>query len=286
MSSGLQGAYLLRDSLGARFILKWEAGATDLGRMPAVLGALKRLREAGLPVPRYTAVGLCATEPIGRYSIQELLPGDQPTRLDDWLLDRVIAANEAQSGIGMLEARPPRGWSVWLQDLTLGRRTEDFCQTRAMRAYSLESARLLDAFQSLMRSNAGINLAERDIVHFDFGVNQLLVRNVGTSRCRITGVVDWEGLVTGDRLFDLASLLFYAYSYRNQETSVVLRLWRYLVETVGINVLSIYLVHLAQREIDWCIRHESSESVREAWRLSTAVLSELESRSRWRLLAP
>ena len=45
-----------------------------------------------------------------------------------------------------------------------------------------------------------------DVVHFDFNPSNILIENG-----QVSGVIDWEGTCVGDRTFDLATLLFYAY---------------------------------------------------------------------------
>ena len=71
---GSQGAVGgLRDAAGAGFVLKWKPGAVDLGRLPAELPLLDRLRAAGYPIPRYVAWGVLAGP-------AESLPGATPSR--------------------------------------------------------------------------------------------------------------------------------------------------------------------------------------------------------------
>src|SRR3989442_5446003 len=67
LAHGEQGALTLADEAGARFILKWQAGADDLSRAHEVVQTVNRLRQRGYPAPRYVAVGLHAG---GRYAVQ------------------------------------------------------------------------------------------------------------------------------------------------------------------------------------------------------------------------
>jgi len=64
----------------------------------------------------------------------------------------------------------------------------------------------------------------------------------------VTGVIDWGGTRTGDRLFDLATLMYYA---RGEAPE----LERYVVARIGHEGLAVYLAHMAVRQSDWSLRH-------------------------------
>jgi thiamine kinase-like enzyme len=71
------------------------------------------------------------------------------------------------------------------------------------------------------------------------------------------GVVDWEGVRAGDRLFDLATLLFYTY----QIPAVQDWLWKLALARGRPGVLGVYLAHMIVRQIDFSIRHHGTAAV-------------------------
>jgi aminoglycoside phosphotransferase (APT) family kinase protein len=77
----------------------------------------------------------------------------------------------------------------------------------SLRTYSRSTADLLRFLQEfvLQESADAARTLCADIAHFDFSPANVLV-----DREQITGVVDWEGVHAGDRVFDLATLLFYS----------------------------------------------------------------------------
>src|SRR4051794_3924898 len=156
-----------------------------------------------------------------------------------------------------------------------------FCQLRAMKAYSPLTARLLDRVQEYIAAHADCLAAApaTDVVHFDFGGSNILV-----DRCRITGVVDWEGLVPGDRAFDLATFLFYD-GYYAGISEVREPLWRRALELGDEQTFGIYLCHIIHRQADWSIRHHDAATVGEVLDVCDVVLRDVAERSAYPLPA-
>jgi aminoglycoside phosphotransferase (APT) family kinase protein len=69
----------------------------------------------------------------------------------------------------------------------------------------------------------------------------------------VTGVIDWGGTRSGDRMFDLATWLYYA-----RENGDDLR--QLIVGRIGERGLAVYLAHMAIRQADWSIRHHGEEA--------------------------
>jgi thiamine kinase-like enzyme len=109
-----------------------------------------------------------------------------------------------------------------------------------------------------------IDTDHTDIVHYDFSPANLLLNE----QQRVVGVVDWEGVRVGDRLFDLATQLFYAPS----DGAVLRRLRRAALERGRRGVLGIYLCHLIVRQVDFSIRHHRPAVVAEWLDHSVGVL--------------
>lgn len=72
--------------------------------------------------------------------------------------------------------------------------------------------------------------------------------NVLVDKRAVSGVIDWGGTRSGDRLFDLATLVYYS---RGQAAD----LEQYVVERIGHEGLAVYLAHTAVRQSDWSLRH-------------------------------
>jgi Phosphotransferase enzyme family len=274
---GSQGAVRLRDAAGAGFVLKWRPGATGLGALPAEAALLDRLRAAGYPLPRYVAWGVLAA-PAGRYTVQELLPGESAWGLRGRALEDALALNDLQAGAGAaLEAFaraagvPP--YEPWRHLLPrLAREGGDgFCRLDAMRAHSPRTAALLARLQAYIAGHAARLAARsaRDVVHFDFGGPNILVAGG-----RVTGVVDW-GPLPGDRTFDLATLLFYD-GYYADVAATRGRVWGRALELVDPATFGIYLAHLVHRQTDWSLRHHDAAMVERVLGIGAAVLRDLD----------
>ena len=80
-----------------------------------------------------------------------------------------------------------------------------------------------------------------DIFHWDFHAANVLAEGR-----RVTGVIDWDATTAGDRLFDLATLLYYLPESR--------RVHRYVAARTGFGLLSAYLAHMCIRQTEWSLR--------------------------------
>ena len=187
---GEVGAWLLLDPAGRRFVLKES-------RLPAAADVTARLRSLGYPAPRYVVVG-------DGYSVQEELPGEP---LAPWeplaapVLARLLELNDLQAG----QAPPgPRRWPEPLVESVL-HGGEGYMVLDTLRRHSHAARELLRRCQAAVVAHAPEAATRDDVVHWDFSPD-----NVLCSGDRVTGVIDWDGALAGDQLFDLATLLFYA----------------------------------------------------------------------------
>lgn len=101
-----------------------------------------------------------------------------------------------------------------------------------------------------------------DTMHFDFSADNVLA--VGGS---ITGVVDWDGAQPGDRLFDLATFLFYSVGAERLRDAVV--------EASSEATLAVYLAYLCVRQTAWSIRFHAAEAGEAMVDRCTALLDEV-----------
>jgi aminoglycoside phosphotransferase (APT) family kinase protein len=82
-------------------------------------------------------------------------------------------------------------------------------------------------------------------MHFDFTApNTLAADGV------VTGVIDWEGTVTGDRAFDLVTQSLYAYQSARRD-----RLLDAARARTAPGAIQLYAAHMVLRQVDWTIRH-------------------------------
>jgi hypothetical protein len=120
---------------------------------------------------------------------------------------------------------------------------------------SPRTAALLRRVQTLARRSRRGDARTCDVVHFD--MNPANILHAGG---RLSGVVDWnipfDGAGQGDRGFDIATLLFYAYDLdRTRET-----LWERVLELSGIGWTTVYLCHLSLRQVEWSRRHRPASA--------------------------
>jgi Ser/Thr protein kinase RdoA (MazF antagonist) len=131
--------------------------------------------------------------------VQEELPGQT---LPDWqalpddVATRAIALNERLAGKRVPNAPP---WPERLRSEILeGHHHVDLAYVHRL------SPELLDRCRGALR-RAEPELADPgDLVHWDYTTSNILAADG-----EITGVVDWDGVCNGDRLFDLVTLWYY-----------------------------------------------------------------------------
>jgi hypothetical protein len=260
---GEQGAFVVVDHLNERWVLKWAREARNLAWMQGAKTITDLLRSLGYPAPSYLLIGKL---PEGIYSIQSALPGSPIRHLPATLLPRLFEINELQRGQAIT------GRSDWHQEVikTVLWGGEGYCLHASLQQHSPDTAELLQTLQALVRTHQDEPHRTNDIVHGDFQHANILIDNE-----RISGVVDWDGFGAGDCIFDIATLLFYAYD----SIEVRKQLWRYALERASLKLLSIYLAHLILRQVDWSLRyHDETISERYIIRGQT-LLQEITHRS-------
>jgi hypothetical protein len=224
-AGGEFGAQRVIDEFGRTFVLKWQPP----GLAPETT---KALREVGYPAPGYVVVG-------ETYAVQEELPGEP---LGGWGLTsdpELIRLNEIQTGRAV---DGDRSWPEKVVDsvLTGG---DEYMVLANLTAHSDEGRELLARCQAAVEQHADSLETTDDIVHWDFtGANVLVEAGA------VSGVIDWGGTCSGDRLFDLATYLYYCRGNAPE-------LARYLVERIGQEGVSVYLAHMAVRQAEWSISH-------------------------------
>jgi hypothetical protein len=232
-AGGEFGAQRLLDADGRAFVLKQQPA----GRAPATTRAL---RLVGYPAPRYLVEG-------DRYAIQEELPGEPLGGWEAPALPRLLELNELQQGQSVDD---DRSWPARVVESVLVG-GDEYMILATLQAHSDEGRELLRLARRAVERHAPALTTADDIVHWDFHGSNILVRGD-----EVTGVIDWGGTCSGDRLFDLATFLYYA-----RGNAPGLR--AYVVARIGEEGLSVYLAHMAIRQADWSVRHHGDGPGRE-----------------------
>jgi Phosphotransferase enzyme family len=160
-------------------------------------------------------------------------------------LVRVVGELRLQAGAGDLE--DPQ-WPDGLLD-TIEHGGDGYCLHSTMERHP-DTAALLQRLRGIAAATDVGPARRTDVVHFD--LNPANILHVDG---RLTGVVDWNvpfpGAAQGDRGFDVATLLFYAYDV----DAVRARLWDRGVAISGRAWTTVYLCHLVLRQVEWVRRH-------------------------------
>lgn len=236
----------LVDPRGRKFVLK-RADSRRAAETTRLLGTF------GYPVPRYVIVE-------ASYSVQVELAGRPlaaKRNLPRQLLRRLIELNEFQDERA-LWAAPDWPAPVTVPVLSGGLPHIDL---GLVQAHSEAARKLLGWCQAAVETSAHLLPPPRDITHWDLAPTNILVEGEAVS-----GVIDWDNTRSGDRLFDLATLLFY---------SGAPPLRRYLVNRIGREGLLVYFAHVCVRRLGWAVGAHSpgqaARLVRHAWLALEAV---------------
>jgi len=223
------GAGRVVDEEGRRYVFKRQPP----GLAPATTEALRPL---GYPAPRYVVWG-------EDYHVQEELPGEPAWR--GWgaaspaSMSLLLQLNELQEGRAIDD---DTSWpDSTIESVAIG--FSEYAVVGTLERHSDESRELLRLCRRAVERHPDRVRGRRDIVHWDFTLSNVLVE-----AGRVTGVIDWGGTRSGDRLFDLATLIYYAKGEAPE-------LERYVVERIGAEGLSVYLAHMCVRQSDWSLRH-------------------------------
>ncbi|TDW86814.1 phosphotransferase family enzyme [Kribbella pratensis] len=230
--------------VGAAFV-RWPDGRDgvltrgfgSLAELRRTAEVLEAARRGGLPVPQYQ---LLADLPDGVGVVQERLPGRPPETVDRALLESMIALTDHFTGLAPDLPVP----SMYLLESGPG-----FCLHESLQRYDDRTRRLLDRIHEVGRDEPS-DMTGDDLVHLDFHTG-----NVLTEAGQITGIVDWDGIGRGDRLFALVTLRFDAH-VRLPDADLT---WydELLENTLNPAVLRLYWAHMSLRQVDWSIRHHT-----------------------------
>jgi aminoglycoside phosphotransferase (APT) family kinase protein len=159
-------------------------------------------------------------------------------------MTRLLELNELQAGQAVDD---DASWPATLvESVTTG--FAEFCVVGTLERHSDASRELLRLCRRAVERHASGLAPSRDVAHMDFTLANVLLDGGA-----VTGVIDWGGTRTGDRLFDVATLLYYA---RGEAPD----LERYVADRIGHEGLAVYLAHLAVRQSDWSLRRHGLDA--------------------------
>lgn len=227
-AGGEFGARRVLDAGGNPYVFK----AQPPGLAPATTESLKAL---GYPAPLYVAWG-------DDWCIQEELPGEPIGQWGAPLPPRLLALNELQTGRAVDD---DTSWPAAAVAWTIGGH-DDYMFVVELEGHSEEARELVRRCRGIVERHAGDLRAARDVVHWDLTAANVLARDG-----EVTGVIDWNGTRSGDRLFDLATWLYYGPDEALKE---------YLVERIGEGGLAVYLAHMAIRQAGWSVYKHPPEA--------------------------
>ena len=183
----------LAEHEGERLVVKVRADQFASERAPWTAETLAWLRGRGYPAPELLWWG--EVDESWFALVETWLSGSPLAALDAGTLDALLALTDLQAGAD----RPLGGWDVsWWIRAVLFEGWEGWWHG-ASQAAPETAARL----RALLAPAWGHRLAVSDVVHHDFGIENILGGVGGVS-----GVVDWDHAGHGSRALDLTSLLF------------------------------------------------------------------------------
>ena len=249
-ASGEVGAAFVRRADGSEAVLSRARGAAELRRAAE---GLEVARVAGLPVPRYLQVVTLGEEVA---VLQERLPGRPPDRVDDHLVEQLLAFIEG------LRKLLPDGVGPSSAQLYLTSSGPGYCVHESLAGYDERTRELLSWVRSVGHED-GTLLPGSDLVHLDLHPGNILVDETET----ITGVVDWDAAGRGDArlgwvtlLFDLARGVSFDSRYADVGTGTIRRL-EDQISGLGSGLLRQCWAHMSLRQVDWSLRHHTNEIV-------------------------
>jgi aminoglycoside phosphotransferase len=182
------GAWALSSSEGPA-VLKVLTGRDATSDLELRGRAIGELRSRGYPAPAFLHIGTMAE---GTYLVQERLPGEPIGRdFSAAQLDEILRLHDLHADIGVPLPGEPWPLPVTRPVLEGG---DGFCMIESMRAYSSETDALLTELQATTREHMYDIRDLGDVVHFDF-----TYANILGADGRVTGVIDWEAAMIGDR---------------------------------------------------------------------------------------
>lgn len=251
LRGGETGAHMVKDPMGRRLVVKWDAGPTSDARRHGVVLSERLRVDGGWPVPRQRTVVVedCL------FVLQEFMPGAPVEIVTHGLVDRLLDLHARR--IGLARSSDPSRWPARLiETLTVG--GEGYCRHESLRGHDGRTETLVTAIEAFGRGLAPDDLTAGDVVHWDLHPGNLL-HEQGT----LSAVVDTDFAQVGDAAFDLVTLALASLAL-SCDDGVRSRLFAAAFDDLSAVRRRAYLGHLFIRFLDWPIRRGRDEEV-EFW---------------------
>ncbi|MFJ2172604.1 phosphotransferase [Streptomyces sp. NPDC087851] len=244
---GQVGAAYVRWPDDHRSVLKWRPHSQAADMEAGPLAVVEALRLAGYPAP---ATELVAQVGHAVVLVQELLPGTTIDHLDHHSLGQALELNQLQAD--RLADCP----DIPTVEFHLSEDGPGYCLHAPLRRHNRRSA-ALEHWIAAVGADHPARMVGHDAVHMDFHPGNIL-----TTDGSITGVIDWDGAVRGDRRFDLVTLRFGIHA-KEADPGVTQHLDAVL-DALPEDILRPIWAHMSLRMVDWAIRHFTPADV-EHW---------------------
>ena len=250
LSGGTTGAYVVERDDGTEWILTVAPLVPGENGTPFddALALMELARDWGIPAPRYESV---MPLPDGALAIlQERAHGIPVTDATPALVDHVLGLAEIRRNLVAGTPFDRRPFPLYLTASGHG-----FCHHEPMRTHSDATRALLEHIEAVGAEH-GDELAGSDLVHFDYTLGNVLVRE--DDHDRVAAIVDWGAARAGDLAIDLAILRF-DLSWR--APALGLDVEHVLVNEVDDATFLRVWAHASLRMVDWSIRHYPEDVV-------------------------
>lgn len=246
---------------GGAVYVRWPDGRdgvvtrspASVARMEQTAEVLAEARAAGLPVPRHDLVvelddGVVAL-------VQERLPGAPARRVDDEVINAMVAMNERFAGLLASRSEVP------ILPMCLQRGGVGEPKHQVLENHTARSRRLLHAIYEIGEAEPH-EMSGDDLVHPDYTFGNVLYDDRG----QVSGVVDWNwGISRGDRHLALVRIyidLFWSTLYPGSvQQSAFDRLDEVVEELIDPHVLRMYWAHITIGQLSYWIRDGSAQAI-------------------------
>jgi hypothetical protein len=260
---GSQGAEVWASVSGQRVVVKRHPEG-ELAYFLAVRERINRLRVAGVPAPATTV----ARDGEDVLLLLDYLPGRSDPPLSSDLIDQLLDIVGYEAG---LADSSPAAWRELIgTSLSVG--LSGYCEHGSLFTFSDASRALLARVRRVGADPAGTRLLAPDLVHYDLHPDNVL----SVDGRRVSGIIDWDAVRTGDRALDLA-LLAFSISWRTADSGLLEQVWKAFLSTSTHDARVIYMHHVALRLVDWIIRHGNTPGPERTIELAAWALAVTES---------
>jgi len=220
-------------------------------RLESISSLMDRLRDRGVPTPSYTLLDDDGDELV---YVQTVLPGALPRRpMTAQYVEDVVTMSELLADVTDVPRIRSYDWPTLLQhSLAIGE--DGWCRHEPMRAYSDRTRAIVEHAEAHGAAMEVASVPTTDAVHLDLHPANTLVHGG-----RLSGIIDWDGVLPGDRWFDLVYFAHHVELWRGDDT-LTSWLWPMIEAAVPPQRLGTYAAHIALRTVEWQVsRHTAAD---------------------------